>query len=84
MQDRHWVLDFPAKSCEMPKQWGRVPGPVCLVEEPPTVPANLWMVFDLSVWPEVPVWARWARLPFQALFIWWAWVVMRDPEGRVG
>lgn len=38
-------------------------------------PANLWMAVDTSIWPEVPVWARWARLPLQAVLIWWAWRV---------
>lgn len=47
-------------------------------------PANVWMAVDLSIWPEVPVWARWARLPFQFVFIWWAWVVTRDPAESSG
>jgi len=38
-------------------------------------PANLWMALDPTIWPELPTWSRWARLPFQALFIGWAWVV---------
>ncbi len=38
-------------------------------------PANLWMAVDPTIWPELPTWSRWARLPFQAFFIWWAWVV---------
>lgn len=37
-------------------------------------PANVWMAVDPSVWPEVPTWARWARLPLQAIPIAWAWV----------
>jgi len=41
-------------------------------------PANVWMAVDPTIWPEVPGWARWARLPFQALFIWWAWGVTQD------
>jgi len=40
-------------------------------------PANVWMALDPSIWPEVPGWARWARLPIQGVFIWWAWVVTR-------
>jgi uncharacterized membrane protein len=47
-------------------------------------PANVWMALDPSVWPEVPGWARWARLPFQALFIGWAWAVTRDPGPAKG
>ena len=40
-------------------------------------PANVWMAVDPSIWPEVPTWARWARLPLQALLIVWAWKVTR-------
>jgi len=48
-------------------------------------PANLWMAVDPSIWPEVPIWARWARLPFQAVLIWWAWVVtQRDDAHAIG
>lgn len=43
-------------------------------------PANLWMAVDPSIWPEVPAWARWARLPLQGVVIWWAWVVTRPRE----
>ena len=38
-------------------------------------PANVWMAVDPSVWPEVPGWGRWLRLPLQALLILWAWWV---------
>lgn len=40
-------------------------------------PANVWMALDPSIWPEVPTWARWARLPLQALLILWAWWATR-------
>jgi len=46
-------------------------------------PANVWMAVDPTIWPDVPTWGRWARLPFQALFIWWAWVVTQ-PAARDG
>ena len=42
-------------------------------------PANVWMAVDSSVWPEVPIWARWGRLPLQALLIYWAWWVDAAP-----
>lgn len=42
-------------------------------------PANLWMAVDLSIWPEIPLWARWVRLPAQAVLIYWAWRVTRPP-----
>jgi uncharacterized membrane protein len=38
-------------------------------------PANVWMAVDPSIWPEVPGWARWVRLPLQAIPIAWAWAV---------
>ncbi|MBT8404926.1 MAG: DoxX family protein [Gemmatimonadetes bacterium] len=44
-------------------------------------PANVWMAIDPSIWPEIPVWGRWARLPLQALLIVWAWRVTQ-PRGR--
>lgn len=51
-------------------------------------PANVWMALDPEIWPEIPTWARWARLPVQAFLIWWAWVVTRpvdaDSIGRHG
>ena len=43
-------------------------------------PANLWMAVDTSVWPEVPTWARWARLPLQFVLIWWAWKVTHPTQ----
>lgn len=42
-------------------------------------PANLWMAVDPSIWPEVPRWTRWARLPLQAVVIYWAWRVTSAP-----
>jgi uncharacterized membrane protein len=38
-------------------------------------PANVWMAVEPTVWPEVPTWARWARLPLQLVLIAWAWRV---------
>ena len=35
-------------------------------------PANVWMAVDPTAWPEVPGWARWLRLPLQAVPILWA------------
>lgn len=44
-------------------------------------PANINMaIHQIQLTPEspIPVWAMWARLPFQALFIAWALYVRRD------
>jgi len=35
-------------------------------------PANINMVVHPELGPGIPLWALWARLPFQALFIAWA------------
>ncbi len=47
-------------------------------------PANINMaIHEIQLEPggTVPVWAMWARLPFQAVFIAWAWWVSKsDPE----
>jgi uncharacterized membrane protein len=45
-------------------------------------PANLNMAINeiqISAEP-LPVWALWARLPFQLLFIAWAWWVARRDQ----
>ncbi len=40
-------------------------------------PANINMVLHPELGGDVPLWALWLRLPFQALFIAWAWWVSR-------
>lgn len=45
-------------------------------------PANINMAVNhiqIGASP-MPIWAMWARLPFQVLFIAWAWWVGRDSE----
>lgn len=43
-------------------------------------PANINMALHPELAPDLPHWALYARLPFQALFIAWAWWVGRvDP-----
>jgi uncharacterized membrane protein len=36
-------------------------------------PANLWMAQHPQLFPNVPVWAAWLRLPLQLPLIYWAW-----------
>ena len=44
-------------------------------------PANLNMALHPELFPEISVWASYARLPFQGLFIAWAWWATRpDPS----
>lgn len=46
-------------------------------------PANINMaVNEIQLSPDdaIPVWAMWARLPFQLVFIAWAWIFTRDKK----
>jgi uncharacterized membrane protein len=46
-------------------------------------PANLYMAFNgiqLDPANPLPAWGAWIRLPFQILFIAWAWWFTREPE----
>jgi uncharacterized membrane protein len=46
-------------------------------------PANIHAALHPEVAGTLPEWALWVRLPFQALFIVWAWWVGRpDPEKK--
>lgn len=47
--------------------WGLIALLVCVM------PANVWMVQHPELWPRIPVWALWLRLPLQGLLIAWAW-----------
>lgn len=38
-------------------------------------PANIHMVLHPEIFPSIPVWVGWARLPFQGVFIFWVWKV---------
>ena len=40
-------------------------------------PANLHMALNLAQFPDIPVWVLYARLPFQLVFIGWAWWATR-------
>lgn len=45
-------------------------------------PANVHMAMHPEAFPEIPPAAAWGRLPFQALFILWAyWFTRRDEPG---
>jgi uncharacterized membrane protein len=51
-------------------------GLVCLLVA--VMPANVWMVQHPELYPDVPVWVLWARLPLQLPLIWWAWRYTRS------
>jgi uncharacterized membrane protein len=40
-------------------------------------PANLYMAMHPELFPGIPAWALWARLPLQIPMIWWAWLYTR-------
>jgi uncharacterized membrane protein len=40
-------------------------------------PANLWMAQHPEIYPQVPAWALWLRLPLQLPLIYWAWLYTR-------
>jgi uncharacterized membrane protein len=42
-------------------------------------PANIHIAVSDLPFLGAPTWAKWARLPFQALFIAWAWRCARPP-----
>lgn len=46
-------------------------GLVCLLIA--VFPANLWMAQHPELFPGVPAWALWLRLPLQLPLIWWAY-----------
>lgn len=35
-------------------------------------PANIWMVQHPELFPQVPLWVSWLRIPLQLPLIWWA------------
>jgi uncharacterized membrane protein len=55
-------------------------GIVCLLVA--VWPANLWMAMHPWLFPGVPVWAMWVRLPLQVPLIWWAWMYTRQEVGN--
>lgn len=36
-------------------------------------PANVHIALHPEIFPHLPPWTTWARLPFQAVLIYWAW-----------
>lgn len=44
-------------------------------------PANVHMAVNANEYPNIPTWALLARLPLQALFIYWVWLAaLREPD----
>jgi len=40
-------------------------------------PANIHLALHPEIFPSVPAWVDWARLPFQGVFIFWVWKVTK-------
>jgi uncharacterized membrane protein len=51
--------------------WGLVALLVCVW------PANFYMAMRPDLFPGIPGWALWARIPVQVPMIWWAWLYTR-------
>jgi uncharacterized membrane protein len=45
-------------------------------------PANIHMAVNHHLYPDVPIWFHWVRLPLQLIFIAWAWWVTK-PDNEV-
>ena len=45
-------------------------------------PANIYMAYQLDLFPNIPPLLFYLRLPLQALLIYWVWVATRVREGR--
>ena len=43
-------------------------------------PANVYMALHPEIFPEIPAWAGWIRLPFQGVFIYWAYRLKNYPR----
>lgn len=43
-------------------------------------PANIYLAMHPELFPNISTWAAWARLPFQALFIFWVWKAALSSE----
>jgi uncharacterized membrane protein len=64
----------PIPAVQRSAAWGLV---VLLIA---VMPANVYMVTDHAKFPNIPLWAVWARLPLQLPLIYWAWRYTRHPE----
>ena len=42
------------------------------------MPANIWMAQHPELYPNIPLWVIWLRLPLQLPLIWWAWKYTHD------
>jgi uncharacterized membrane protein len=45
-------------------------------------PANIHMAVNYHLYPDVPIWFHWVRLPLQLVFIAWAWWATK-PDNEV-
>lgn len=45
-------------------------------------PANVHMAMNPDDYPDIPEWALYARLPLQALFVYWVWLAALRESGE--
>jgi len=70
---------LPAKIGEVRRAaaWGIIALLVCVM------PANVWMVQHPEMYPGIPVWVLWVRLPLQGVLVWWAWLNTKNGNNVV-
>lgn len=62
------LLVLPART-RKPAGWGLI---LLLLA---VFPANIHLALHPEILPNIPVWAFWARLPLQGVFIFWVWKI---------
>jgi len=71
------ALVLPAKTRKL-AGWGLI---LLLVA---VFPANIYLALHPEIFPGIQPWMAWARLPFQAVFIFWVWrAAIYRPAGSV-
>ncbi len=59
-------------------RWRRLVGWALVLIMVGVFPANLHMALNPALFPDVPAWALWVRLPLQGVLIAWAWWATRE------
>ena len=68
------LLALPARTAPL-AGWGLVALLVAVF------PANVHMALHPELFPDIPAWVLYARLPFQGVLVWWAYRWTRPPGG---
>jgi uncharacterized membrane protein len=62
-------------------RWRQKAGMLMILVMIGVFPANVHMAMNPAVFPEIPVWFLYLRLPLQGVLIWWAWAATRLEDG---